>query len=324
MTRKKHHYVPVTYLEGFTGVDGFLWVGRKDDPENPLRMKPKETAFRNYYYSQPLPDGDYDNDQLEEFFSDAVETNWNGLRSKLINKEKLVVDEIIMLWQFIGLQRVRVPAARDMIESYLAHNAMVKFKDLEQSGQIPPPPVEIPDLIDKLTIAVDPQQSILAMADLLTGFLELASVTGLEVIHNETSVPLITSDNPVAIFDPTVNEKSLRPYVVSSPNGAIELLFPINPRALIRGSRGIFDRVAKRGIKHTSVKDEGYIRKVNRLSAKFAYELIIGCDSSQSGLLRTYASVSPVLQNAVGWVPRKINGPLIMAFGERPKKPKWG
>lgn len=55
--KKRHHYVPVTYLEGFTNANGMITAYLKDDPTRPFEQKPENIAFHKYYYSQPLPDG---------------------------------------------------------------------------------------------------------------------------------------------------------------------------------------------------------------------------------------------------------------------------
>jgi Protein of unknown function (DUF4238) len=55
--KKRHHYIPITYLKNFTDNAGRVFAYRKDEVEPPLYLAPSEIAFERYYYSQPLPDG---------------------------------------------------------------------------------------------------------------------------------------------------------------------------------------------------------------------------------------------------------------------------
>jgi hypothetical protein len=67
--KKRHHYVPITYLKRFADDIGFLRIVRKSLAGSSTRAKPSEVAFRNFYYSQPIPTGGHDNNKLEDLFS---------------------------------------------------------------------------------------------------------------------------------------------------------------------------------------------------------------------------------------------------------------
>jgi hypothetical protein len=54
--KKRHHFIPITYLNKFTDTEGKVFAYRKDDPETALHLRPDAIAFERYYYSQPLPD----------------------------------------------------------------------------------------------------------------------------------------------------------------------------------------------------------------------------------------------------------------------------
>lgn len=79
--KKRHHYVPVTYLEGFTGGGSRLQVYRCDAGGDPLSLAPNNIAFENYYYSQMSPEGERDDHRLEDLFSSEVETHWPAARA---------------------------------------------------------------------------------------------------------------------------------------------------------------------------------------------------------------------------------------------------
>lgn len=321
MTKKRHHYVPKTYLEGFADDQGFLWVGRKDDPSKPLRLKPENTGFEKYYYSQ-TPENGVRDDQIEDFFG-MIESQWPALRLKLVQSEKITPTDSGLLWQMLGSQRVRVPAARDMMEGVLAHQAMVGLRQLNEAGKLPPYPDGFPDIVDQVRIAIDPQKSIEGMGQMLRAFQWLIGRVGFEVIHNDAESHFLTSDNPVSIFDSSVSEKLMRPYVIAPECQTIELLYPVDCRTLIRGRSSLAQRHSERGPKHVRLRDDNQVRRINRITARFAYELLIANGPQHSGLLRAFADTSPVLENSVGWTGGIPSAPLIMAFGKRPKKQKW-
>ena len=64
--KKRHHYIPITYLNKFTDNTGKVFAYRQDDVQKPLHLRPNEIAFERYYYSQPLPEGGRDNNTLED------------------------------------------------------------------------------------------------------------------------------------------------------------------------------------------------------------------------------------------------------------------
>ena len=105
--KKRHHYVPITYLNRFTDGGGRIYAYRKDDPAKSLHLRPSEIAFERYYYSQPLPEGGQDNNRLEDLFS-KIETAWPGLVDDLSGRRDLG-NRIEQLFEFIGLLRSSRP-----------------------------------------------------------------------------------------------------------------------------------------------------------------------------------------------------------------------
>lgn len=163
---KKHHYVPVTYLRRFTDGDGLLWVYRKDDPSRPFRQRPESTGFENHYYSQVGDDGVRDDSRLEALFSE-MESPWPATVEALADRQRVfaTASSIIL---FLALMRVRGPAFRDAVEIHLSNVVRVQAQILNDAGRLPPPPAGHEDLFEKMQIAIDPHQSLVAMADALS------------------------------------------------------------------------------------------------------------------------------------------------------------
>jgi hypothetical protein len=80
--KKRHHYIPVTYLNKFSDASGNVYAYRKDNPHPPLYVPPSAIAFERYYYSQPLPEGGRDNNTFEDFFG-TIESKWTSLAERL-------------------------------------------------------------------------------------------------------------------------------------------------------------------------------------------------------------------------------------------------
>lgn len=200
--KKRHHFVPKAYLNAFCDKKGRLFIYRKDAPSTPLHVTPDATQFRRYYYSQPTPAGDQDNNTLEDLFSE-IESAWPETVEKL-NKSEDVNNRLENIFQFMALQRARVPATRDMVEAMLAQTVKDTMKTMLASGRLAPPPRGLDDLPNNIEISIDPHRSIHAMVHIIQGMEQLYSMIGFAIVHNTTDQLFLTSDNPVLWFDPSL------------------------------------------------------------------------------------------------------------------------
>src|SRR5208282_1844481 len=194
---------------------------------------------------------------------------------------------------------------------------------LDRQGKLPPKPEGCEDILDRLSVPVDPHMSLYAMGHLARGFGIVLDHLGFEVLHNKTDVSVLTSDNPVVCFDPTVPEASVLPYQVRPPLGSIELLFPIDAETILRGHTGL-RRPGPRNLRHVTLTDRREAKRINKFVARFGYRFIFGCDRTHEALIVKHASMSPVIK-AVS-VPGPTGGVLLLnecVFGPRPTKPKW-
>ena len=141
-----------------------------------------------------------------------------------------------------------------------------------------------------------------------------------EVLHNQTSIDFLTSDNPVAVFDPSVPETQMQPYDLQTDVKSIELLFPLTSRLMLRGVAGL--RFAP-AVTHLRLTAEQEVKRLNRLGAKFGYRMIFANSGEFAKLAQKYANVSPV-SKFERW--RQGNGYATkrkLVWGQRPTKPKW-
>jgi Protein of unknown function (DUF4238) len=224
------------------------------------------------------------------------------------------------LFLFMMLMRVRVPAARDMVEISLAEQVKATARLLDRLGELPPRPEGIEDILDRLEVSIDPHQSLQAMTSLAQGFSLVLDHLGFEVLHNKTGVGFLTSDYPVIYFDPTVGEGRVSPYQVRPPHGAIELLFPIDAETVLRG------RTGRAGLRHLRLTDPdpAEARRINRFIVRFGYRLVFARNRSEDAVIARHAATSPVLKSTT--VPSLTSGNMIYSecvFGQRPVKSKW-
>jgi Protein of unknown function (DUF4238) len=311
--KKRHHYIPIAYLNQFADDGGRVYAYKKDDPTTPLHVKPREIAFERYYYSQPLPEGGQDNNKLEDFFSED-ESTWPSVVSHFRTCSANRSD-VIALGVFAGFMRVRIPATRDFVELSLAEQAKAEIRLLDSKDMLPPKPAGHDDILDHIAISIDPHQSLHAIPHLIKSFTRVWDSLEFDVLHNETDINFLTSDNPVIFFDPTAPEEKIVPYVVRPPFSPIEFLFPIDSSTAIQG------RTARRRVLRDRATSSGRaVRRINRLIARFGYRFVFSKDRSLGPLVSRYASTSPTPT----FVTRPTQTGLVVTatwgFGPRPKK----
>jgi hypothetical protein len=321
MNAKRHHYVPETYLNPFRGDDGKLTVFRKSDPAEPFRVAPSNIALERYYYAFTREDGTRDSDTLEQTFSQA-ETQWPSIVSQLSCgsiSEQITHD----LLQFACLQRARVPAVRDAFELMRADATLLNAKLLQRLGKLPDLPAGSEDLLDRVVVSIDPESSLKAIELTIGGMADrVLPLLGFMVVHNQTRVDFITSDNPVMYFIPRKDEALTKPYEIR-PGAPLEFLFPLTPRMLLLGRTQYKSEFDADGLLHAEIGNVQSIRRANRFIAKFGYNLVMAKDSSSAQLVSKYADISPVMHTTA--FPR-ADGQTVMVhmeFSKRREKTRW-
>jgi len=309
--KKRHHFVPKAYLKAFCDAKGKLLVYRKDSPEKVLKMAPDAIGFEKHYYSQPLPNGGRDTNTLENMFS-VLESKWPALATKLSNGED-INDELDAVLGFVALQRVRVPASRDVKEARLSDLVKRTMHRLHAAGKLPPMPPKLK--LSDINISIDPHQSIHGMGEQLQSeVLEVMDRAGFWAVRNSTGRPFLTSDNPVIWFDETKPENAIRPYAVN-PRGTFILVFPVSPTLVLLGSPKHKHVFSREGLLYSMAPNEEWVARTNQAVAKFAYEAIFAQRTGEEEVIRRYADESPV------WDPAGKG--FQMVFGPRTALPKW-
>lgn len=312
---KRHHYVPITYLKRFTDAKGQLLVVRKDDPDRPFRQRPEAVGFERYYYSQVDDDGTRDDERFEHIFS-TVESRWSAIVDALARRERMFPEAPDIITS-IALMRVRGPAFRDAVELHLGHLVRGKMEALVAAEKVPPPPAALK--LEDVIISIDPHRSLMAMVGGLDMIAALLERLHFDVLHNQTQIPFLTSDNPVYYFDAALPSIRVRPYQDVDSCHRFELLFPLTPTMLLRGRL----RPTRIDIGHKSVRDPQAIARINALTARFAYRFVFANAPGQEALVGKYAPLSPVPRFDLVPNPDGHFSFAEMIFGPRPDKPRW-
>jgi len=310
--RKRHHYIAQTYMDGFSGPEGRLWAYYLDNPSNPRSSRPEAIAYSNYYYSQIRPDGTRDDDSFEDLWG-AIETVWpETMRAVAGGRVSLATSFNVL--GMVAITSVRVPAARQRNELLLAADLRAKAMGLERFGALPDDLQRYAGELDTIPVGINPQQSIPLMMENLRQFGDLCFKMGFEILHNETDLPFITSDNPVCLYDPRTPAARRRPYEY---DGQAELICPLNTKMVLRGSSRL--RPVDQIVRHGRISDRGAVTRINNTIARFAYGLALAQDRTSDGTIALHAAACPTVSIKIVEKPKGADIVWRHKFGPRPK-----
>jgi hypothetical protein len=324
---KRHHYIPTSYLERFCNAEGGFLAYHKDRPSEPKPLTPENVGHRRYYYSQPTETG-RDHNSFETFFSQQLESKWPALVDDMLARKALAPEQISHLVNFIAGQYARVPCTRDALEYLHAERLKLELHHRVATGEIAAPPPEVLELFrekgidnpfDGLEFSIDPHMSLRGIPETLRHVEDVFEKSTFFLLHNTSGAPFLTSDNPVAWFDPTVSPEHLLPYV-HMPDGHVLLLFPVTPWLIVFGGTG-YDTG---DWNHIDLPDPRSVATINETICRFAYEWVFAQSRDFGALIERHAALSPVMSTRATVAP---DGTPVMhwhwVFGERRKKPKW-
>lgn len=217
---KKHHFVPKSYLQGFTEEEsGFLHLFSKRSNQW-RRQKPKQVMVRNqYYYQESAPDG-VDKNILEKMLGAEMEPKGLAAIKKLIeDPEKITAEDTANIIEYLQFQRIRVPRQSDMAKS-LTKTALtlhlmrtLKGREALKLGKI--------DIKDSFRFE---------FMRIVHGSLSpYISRMIWELVKAPDSTSFVTSDSPVTFF----NVDFLPPTEPGIALYGTTVLFPINKRYLL-------------------------------------------------------------------------------------------
>lgn len=311
---KRHHFVPATYMDGFSDPDGRVWVYRLDAAEEPLHLKPPATAYERYYYSQKLPGGGQENHRFEDLWG-VIEEVW-PVTLRAVRAGRLSPAISFNVLGMVSSLKARVPAARDRNAILMAAELRASAQALESTSQLPAEFENYRGKLGQVPVAANPQRTLRTVFDDIKEFGDLCCRMGFEVVHNTSDVPFITSDNPVCYYDPSQSLQRRTPYDVGRE---IELICPLDASTLLRGSH----RLAPTNtiVRHKILTDASAVRRYNRTISEFSYRLMIARDRADA-VARMYAGRCPTIDVDVafeGTDGRHVKIYWRHVFAARPK-----
>lgn len=115
----KHHFIPQTYLRGFSTDDDekrvyFHDVRTKDDNVNKRLIE--DVCSQNNLYELLMDNNEY-KDDLEHIFATVAEPKFREARDKLLAKQSLSFEDKSEFSAYIALQIMRTPANREIYSS---------------------------------------------------------------------------------------------------------------------------------------------------------------------------------------------------------------
>ncbi|MFH2144830.1 MAG: DUF4238 domain-containing protein [Candidatus Omnitrophota bacterium] len=120
MVKKKHHYIPVFYLKGFTDTasGSCLWVYNKNG-EKIFASTPKGIAYENDYFSFIDKSGGKDSESFENWIA-GVENATSRTINKICSRDILTIEEKKSFAIFVAMMLLRTPNSRKNIEDMYA------------------------------------------------------------------------------------------------------------------------------------------------------------------------------------------------------------
>ena len=241
MTKKRHHYLPEFYLDGFVKPHNgpYMWVYEKGDPKI-RKASVKDVAVQKHYYSFVTPEGQKDSETFENFLA-FIENNVAPVFQKIKKQEILSEEERSWFAIFLASLVTRVPNFRESIEESAAEvirrinlkmasdtegfKSMIRNFENETGSKVNLPIEDLQKFIldGEYKIKVDPQFS-LSMMTLINDFSPIFHKMNWTIFISDDH-KFVTSDNPLFYNDPTHDPRS--PFGVGFLSKNIRLTFPV-------------------------------------------------------------------------------------------------
>jgi len=249
--KKRHHYIPVFYLNGFTDKNGCLYVYDKDN-KPVFESSPEGIAYENHYFSFMTPHGEKDSETVENNVM-SLEGEFAKVIKKIHNCEDLTVDDRMIFALFIASMMVRVPNMRDNIRRSTAEmikhmsvfmsshknnfERMMEKYENDTGKQIGMNVEELRQWMrnpDNYDVTVDKEYATAMALSLLEDFAKVFFQMKWAFLKATADYKYITGDNPLRYVDPTHNPHSF--YGVGLANKNIEVSLPLSKEICAFGS----------------------------------------------------------------------------------------
>jgi hypothetical protein len=210
---KLHHYVPRFYLSRFTDTSGYLWIWDRDK-DRIFRTKPSRVAAeKDFYRIAELAESGGDPLLMEKQFSHLegevaqITNQWLDWLRDMKPHEKMEVPDINrdLVSLYIALQFFRTADARSILAAFVAESEYSKPLSTAERQQLHLDMLWNSDIFRELATRIKNATWIFG--------------------RNTTSLPFISSDNPVA-FRTADNSRWIKVGIYSAGTYSV---FPLAP-----------------------------------------------------------------------------------------------
>ncbi len=291
--KKKHHYIPASYLKGFTDPrrSNILWVYEKGGNKI-VAAPPHKTGLRIGYYSFMREGGQKDTDAFENTF-EVLEGDAGNVLKKFGKLEEITPSDKAVMALFMGFLITRVPTYRNRVEEFaseaakyflmaLAENpdALRQAREQYKKEEKPESDIEYEELREfildesKYKIKPSPALSLVSMAYSAghIGFLLLGM--SWYFVPATPQHKYVTSDNPISYDLPPGEQKSTLSYGIA--HNSLRLSFPISKEL---GMLAIWDN--EEPTTRYSKPDNQIIKTINRRTARASNRFVFGPTKSE-------------------------------------------
>jgi hypothetical protein len=214
--KKNQHYVPASYLRGFTidGEDSLVWGYTKIYGKCTGKRSVDRICSEDYYYQQPTPDGST-TQIMEEAFIKPEKAAIEIIR-KLNPQYTISESDKGILAFYIALLLTRGPSFRDGIHSCLKYSVEISTQKLFEMGKLPPPPKELlkhiknNDITSVVDIDILPHISLRYMIDSAIQIAESLCRKNWIFFFSDKDL-YITSDTPVLFGSLSEGQEQIGP-----------------------------------------------------------------------------------------------------------------
>jgi hypothetical protein len=210
---KLHHYVPRFYLNRFTDPSGYLWIWERDQ-DRVFRTKPNRVAAeKDFYRIAELAEQGHDPLLMEKQFSHLegevaqITGQWLDWLRAMKPQEKIEVPDVNrdLVSLHMALQFFRTADARDILAAFVEEQQQPKALSSAE----------------KQKLHLELLWNSAMFRELATRIKNATWIFG----RNTTSLPFISSDNPVA-FRTADNSRWLKAGIYSAGTYSV---FPLAP-----------------------------------------------------------------------------------------------
>lgn len=246
MAKKRHHYIPQFYLNGFIDPTNkpYIWVYDKEG-DGIIKSTAKDIAVTEHYFSFKNMDGAKDSETIENFVSNLEGIVSNVLK-KVLKGDALTNNDRADFGYFVSLMMVRTPNFRRNIETAFAEvakkvmefsaaskngfEATVKRYEKETGNDLGMPVEEARQVylnLDKhYQLKTNPQVSLGMLLSHMDDYARLFFNMKWLYLKATEDYKFLSGDNPLYYSDPTHDHHSF--YGVGLCNKNIEVTLPLS------------------------------------------------------------------------------------------------